>query len=59
MGEPDAPPRDPTNELIDDEFDLASQLLLFNRTDGIANGSNSDDNNSNDEGPLLTKRQRF
>jgi hypothetical protein len=62
MGEPNAPPRDPTSELIGDGFDLASQLLLSNCTNGVANGSNSNENNSNngviDDKFPLTKRQR-
>jgi hypothetical protein len=62
MGEPDAPPRNPTSKLIGDGFDLASQLLLSDCTDGVANGSNSDENNNNnsviDDKCPLTKRQR-
>jgi hypothetical protein len=47
IGELDAPlPCDPTSELIDDGFNLATQLLLFNRT-AANNGSDS-----------ITKRQR-
>jgi hypothetical protein len=64
IGELDAaPPRDPTSQPIDDGFDLATQLLLFHHTDGVANSSNADGNDGNngvidDECPLLTKRQR-
>jgi hypothetical protein len=42
------PSRDPTSELMADGFPLASQLLLFNPTNGVIN----------DECLPLTKRQR-
>jgi hypothetical protein len=38
IGESNVPPsRDPTSELMADGFPLASQLLLFNRTNGVIN----------------------
>ncbi|KAI9653662.1 MAG: hypothetical protein M1829_001149 [Trizodia sp. TS-e1964] len=53
-----APSHDPTNQLLDNEFNLATQLLLFHHTDGVANSSNADGNNGNngindDDGPTL------
>lgn len=55
-------PRGPTCRLIDDGFDLASQLLS-DCTNGVTNGPNADDNNGNHgvidyEYPLPTKRKR-
>jgi hypothetical protein len=57
------PPCDPTSKLISDRFDLASQPLLSNYTNSVANSSYANVNNSNygvisNKYPLLTKQQR-